>query len=109
VIDDLVKFVGDLVSLMKAGEVEEAAHRVDKALRTQSVLTFKGRQDAVGAVTRTLHLAQRQRDLLLATVASLPERERAFARIQIEDICLALIDSEIASLREKKRQFSRPG
>jgi len=108
-IGDISQLVGDLVGLLKAGEVDAAARRIEEARRADSAATFEGRQITVNALTRALHQAQRQRERLAAIVAALPENERAFAKVQVEEICSMLLDDKIARLRAEKRRLSRPG
>ncbi len=108
-IGDISQLIGDLVGLLKVGAVEEAARKVEEARSAHSAATFESRQTTVNALTRAQHQAQRQREQLVATVAALPESERAFAKVQIEEISLTLLDGEIARLRAEKRRLSRPG
>jgi hypothetical protein len=108
-IGDISQLVGDLVGLLKAGEVDAAARRIEEARRADSAATFDVRQITVNALARALHQAQRQRERLAAIVATLPENERAFAKVQVEEICSMLLDDKIASLRAEKRRLSRPG
>jgi len=108
VIDDVVLLVCDLVALIKAGEVEEAARRVGRAGRAHSAAAFTARQATLHEVNRALHAALRQREALLAAVDALPETERPFARMQIEEICAALLDYEIVRLRSEKRRLALP-
>lgn len=108
-IGDICQFVGDLVGLLKAGEVDEAARVVNEASKMRSVRLFDCRQATVSAINRTLLNLQRQRDELVAAVERMPERERMFARVQVEEIASMILDGEITRLKAEKRRLSRPG
>ena len=107
-IGDISQLIGDLVGPLKVGEVDAAARKVEEARCAHIATTFEGRQTTVNALTRALHQAHRQRERLIATIATLPESERPFAKVQIEEICSMLIDDEITRLRAEKRKLSHP-
>lgn len=107
-IEDFSSIAAEVVNLIKAQQIEKAAQLVQKVRRTALTMDFKERQQTVHEVTLALIEARTQRDKVAQVVNGLPQGHLTIARVQVEQICRELFDTQILELQAKKRQLSRP-
>lgn len=106
---DLSRLTGEILELLKAGELEKALQLSGEARRRARADTLSARQLAVHEVTLGIVEVRRMREHILRQADTQPEAQRAYAREQLEKICRELYDPQIASLQTRKRAYSRPG
>lgn len=102
------ELVGDLIGLIKAGEIDAAIKKIGEAEIRRVDEVFLGRQLAIDEINRQIQKLLIQRNLLIDTIKNLSETEKIFAQAQIETICSEFIDRHITQMRNRKRHLSRP-
>lgn len=102
------ELVGDLIGLIKAGEIDAAIKKIGEAETRHVHEVFVGRQLAIDEVNRQIQKLLAQKILLTQAIKNLPDSEKVFAEAQIENICSEFLDICIAQLRNRKRELSRP-
>lgn len=105
---DLLSIMGDLVTLISERELEAAERMAASALRKGAAGTHEVRSAAVHEMNLQLQRIKRGRDALRESVQGLPEKERIFAQVQIEEVVEQIFTEEIAALKARKRKLSRP-
>lgn len=101
------ELVGDLIGLIKAGEIDSAIKKIGEAEIRHAHEVFVGRQLAIDEINQQIRKILMQKKLLNQTIENLPESEKIFAEAQLYAICSEFIDKQIAQLRFQKRKFSR--
>ena len=106
---DILSLTRDVIALIKDQQVEEAERLVTQAVRRHEEETGRARSEAIIQVNIKLQQIKLQRDLLRQTVLALPEKDRMFAEIQIEEVVDKILADEISGLKARKRVIARPG
>lgn len=105
---DYVTLLRELVTLIKDRETEAAAVRVAAARNHYEAVSYEKRCDIVASINRNIIEIKYHRELLRQTVFELPQEEKMFAQVRIEEIVDGMFVSELAHLRKNKRHHSKP-
>lgn len=104
---DLSSIAAEVITLIKAKQLDQAQQLVQTARRAALASSFLERQKTVQQITLTLLEAKTQRTRILDTLNALPIDDQLLARPRVEQICRTLFDAQIADLQASKRQLSR--
>lgn len=105
-VNDLLYLAAELVDLIHAHEIEAAAARVTMAAREMDQKHADCRGKKIQEISANIAAIKAARDRLREAVNQLPEREKIFARHQVEDAIAKLFGSKLAELRKEKVSLS---
>jgi hypothetical protein len=104
---DLLQLMRELVSLVRFHEVAAAAQRLERAESQHAAYCYLARSALITEINRVLREAKQERDALREAVRALPERDRLFAEVQVEEVIDRMLGPEITRLRAQKRHMAK--
>ena len=106
--EDAGGLVQDLLRLLRARAVEEAAQRIQQANIAAARASYVKRAEGVAEISRTIHTLALAREQMERGIEALPEDVQFHARHELQPMLWALFDREISRLRRRKRSLSLP-
>ncbi len=104
---DILVVLNEVATYVRDRNVDDARRRVDAADRSGLRDQYVAQLGTIAEVNRGLAEAKRQREAIIAQIASVPERDRLHVEHVFRELLDTQFDDLIVSLRLRKRVLSR--